>query len=280
MPGRPPARAKRNATHRPPTSRRRRALGQHFLSNMRAARRIIEIVSPRKGDRVLEIGPGKGVLTALLLESGVSLVAVERDPRLAAGLRRLFSEADNLELMEADILTCDLSRLAGGRPLRVVANLPYAITGEILMAFFNAVDSLSDLTLMLQKEVVERIVSPPGNRVYGSLSVVAQYFSRPTLMMSLHPGSFSPPPDVSSAVVSMEVRAEREIPATKERDYTRFVQRVFGRRRQTLRNNLKAMGLAGANLDSRLTRAGIDPGVRPEALKREEFVRLFRTLVD
>ncbi|HET6374111.1 MAG TPA: 16S rRNA (adenine(1518)-N(6)/adenine(1519)-N(6))-dimethyltransferase RsmA [Candidatus Polarisedimenticolia bacterium] len=263
------------------TSRRRRALGQHFLSNRSAALRIVDLFAPLPGARVLEIGPGRGALTAPLLEAGARVIAVELDRRLAEGLRERFGDRPGFTLVESDILRCDLSALAqsAGPPLRVLANLPYSITGPVLMKLFGAAPVLSDMTLMLQREVVARLVAQPGTRAYGSLSVLAQYFTEPRHLMRLEAGSFTPPPAVLSSVVAMPFRTGRELTAAQEEAYPPFVRRLFARRRRTLHNNLK--GSAGPPGDSfleperLLAEAGIDGGRRPETLSREECIKLY-----
>jgi 16S rRNA (adenine1518-N6/adenine1519-N6)-dimethyltransferase len=245
----------------------------------------MERFDPKPGSRVIEIGPGRGVLTALLLESGARVTAVEIDPRLAGELRHRFAGAASFTLIEADILRCDIAALAGGAPARVLANLPYSITGPVLMRLFGAAACLTDMMLMLQREVVNRLVAPPGGRIYGSLSVLAQYFTEPSPVMVLAPGSFRPPPAVSSAVVAMPFRTPRELDPGKERLYPIYMRVLFGRRRRTLLNNLKGAapcreafpGLADPA--GSLARAGLDPGRRPETLSRRECLDLFSALL-
>jgi 16S rRNA (adenine1518-N6/adenine1519-N6)-dimethyltransferase len=263
-----------------PASRRRKALGQHFLSSAPAARRMVEQFAPAPGETILEIGPGQGVLTALLLEAGARVVAVEMDPALAEALRRRFGALPGLKLVEADILRCDIAALLAPGPARLLANLPYAISGEILARLLARSDVLTSMTVMLQREVVNRLAAKPGGRVYGSLSMLAQYFTQPRITMQLAPGSFSPPPKVSSSVVEMPFRAVRELPAGEEAAYPRFIRMLFAHRRRTLLNNLKAGAhqLAGGLADpaGTLRQAGIDPGRRPETLAREEAIRLYQ----
>jgi 16S rRNA (adenine1518-N6/adenine1519-N6)-dimethyltransferase len=255
-----------------PTSRRRRSLGQHFLSSPSLALRIVELFGPAPGETVIEIGPGRGALTAPLLAAGARVTAVEVDPRLAADLQSRFGEHPGFTLVVADILRTDIARLAGPAPARVLANLPYAITGEVLVRLFAAAGRISDMTLMLQREVVNRLVADPGGKVYGSLSVLAQYFTEPRILMKLGPGSFKPPPAVSSTLVAMPLRRARELSAEQERAYPAFVRMLFARRRRTLLNNLKAGGVADAEL--KLERAGIAPSRRPETLSRTECLKL------
>jgi len=257
-------------------------MGQHFLSSAPAVARIIDAFAPVAGETVIEIGPGRGALTAPLLENGARVVAVEIDEALVARLTESFGGHPGLALVHGDILRCDLAALAGGRPARVLANLPYSITGEVLVRLLLASDRFTALMLMLQREVVDRIVATPGGRVYGSLSVLAQYFTTPRTVLTLPPGAFSPPPAVSSAVVSMPVRRPRELTPAAEAAYPAFVRMLFAHRRRTLLNNLKAADLAPGGDTADLPRivrdAGIDPGRRPETLSRGECLRLYEVL--
>ncbi len=250
-------------------------MGQHFLSNKDAVRRLIDLFSPVAGERVVEIGPGRGALTDPLAEAGVRLVAIERDADLASRLQSRYAGRPAVTIVHADALECDLAAVAGG-PARLIANLPYSITGEALHRMLLAGPPLTSLFLMLQREVVNRIVAPPGSRVYGSLSVMSQYFTRPQTMMALSPGSFTPTPAVSSAVVFMPFRAlPREVPPDRERAYTAFIRELFAHRRRTLLNNLKAARPDRAgSLAALLSGLGIDPVRRPETLSREECLRL------
>jgi 16S rRNA (adenine1518-N6/adenine1519-N6)-dimethyltransferase len=232
--------------------------------------------APACGDRVIEIGPGGGVLTSLLLDAGALVTAVEVDQRLAQDLEARLSDRPGLELIHDDILRCDIRSLTGGRPTRVLANLPYAISGEVLAKLLCEADTIVDMMLMLQREVVDRLVSEPGVKAYGSLSVLAQYFTEPRRVMRLAPGSFTPPPAVHSAVVAMPFRSDRELPPGRESAYPRFIRILFGRRRRTILNNLKTAGYArAADLSAS---AGIEPGRRPETLSRAECVALFEAV--
>jgi len=222
---------------------------------------------------VIEIGPGRGALTGLLLEHGARVTAVEVDPEMVASVRQRFAEAPGLTVISADILRCDIAELAGPGTARVLANLPYSITGEALVRLFRAARALTDMTLMLQREVVTRLVASPGGKVYGSLSVLAQYFTEPRSVMHLAPGSFSPPPAVSSTVVAMPFRIARELSVEAELAYPAFVRMLFAHRRRTLLNNLKSGGYAEP--EQLLELAGIDAARRPETLDRTESLRLF-----
>ena len=230
---------------------------------------------------MIEIGPGRGVLTGPLLQSGAAVTAIEVDSALAAHLIERFGSEQRFKLIEADVLKCDIAAIAGPARARVLANLPYSITGPVLVRLFGACACLTDMTLMLQREVVNRIVATPGGRIYGSLSVLAQYFTEPRIIMKVGPGSFTPPPAVSSTVVAMPFRPVRELAPAMEKLYPPYVRMLFAHRRRTLANNLKAAAPLDAGAAALwdpmalLARTGIDPTRRPETLTREEALRLF-----
>lgn len=265
-------------------SRRRKALGQHFLANEAAADQIVEHFAPLPGDPVLEIGPGRGVLTGRLLAAKAELVAIEKDRALAEELAGRFGGETNFHLEVADAREADLEALVRpwlpqgdtGAKSRVLANLPYSAGTEILGRLLTRPRLFSSLTLMLQREVAERICASPGGRLYGSLSVFSQYFTEPKIVMRLTPGSFRPPPKVHSALVLMPFRAERELERPLEEKYPPFVRSLFSSRRRTLPHNLvPAWGKDIHAIAKRLRSLGIDPGRRPETLTRTECLTLF-----
>lgn len=228
---------------------------------------------------VIEIGPGHGALTDHLIGAGARVVAVELDPRLGETLAIRHADAPGFALIRGDVLDQDIAALSRGEPARVLANIPYSITGELILRLLLAAPPLRAMTLMVQKEVADRIVARPGSRTYGSLSVLTQYFTEPALQMTLRPGSFAPPPEVFSAVVAMPFRDKRELDATHEKEYPRFVRDLFGNRRQTLRNNLRRSlsKLTAASFSAIVTgieAAGLDLSRRPETLSREDVLTL------
>jgi 16S rRNA (adenine1518-N6/adenine1519-N6)-dimethyltransferase len=268
---------------RDPSSRRRKALGQNFLRNLAAADRIVERFAPGDGEPVLEVGPGHGVLTERLLAHGARVVAVEKDEALAERLRGRLGGSALLHLEVGDARRVPLEDLlrphleeSGHARARVLANLPYAAATHILTRLLQTPDLFSSITVMLQKEVADRVCSPPGGRTYGSLSVLAQYFTTPRCLMTLDPGSFTPPPKVRSAVVEMPVREGRELEAAAEMQYPAFIRGLFRSRRRMLKHNLDASwGEETRTVAARLSALGIDPARRPETLTREECLRLF-----
>jgi len=251
--------------------RARKRFGQHFLHDPGVLGRIVAAVDPRPEENLVEIGPGPGALTAALLARVPRLDAVEIDRDLAAQLRRRWP--GELTLHEADALRFDFAALAAerGGPLRVVGNLPYNISTPLLFHFLQARGAIGDLTVMLQKEVVERLAAAPGSGEYGRLTVMLAPWFAIEHLFDVGPGAFQPPPRVWSAVARLRVLAAPRfaVPAT----YGELVARAFMQRRKTLRNSLRGLVAAGAWVE-----AGVDPGARPETLRPEQFAALAATL--
>ena len=218
----------------------------------------------------MEIGPGRGALTYPLLASGCELHVVEIDRDLAARLRVQTSLYPNLVVHEADALKLDLTRVAPPpRRLRVTGNLPYNISTPLLFRLLAALPRITDMHLMLQREVVDRMVSPPGTRVYGRLSVMVQLDCEVERVIRVGAGAFSPAPRVESAVVRLRPRPRTALDPAGRQRFEAIVRSCFSRRRKTLRNALRGL------CDERtIAAAGLDPQVRPEMLSIEEFVDL------
>ncbi|GAB6061351.1 16S rRNA (adenine(1518)-N(6)/adenine(1519)-N(6))-dimethyltransferase RsmA [Deferrisoma palaeochoriense] len=249
----------------------KKGLGQHFLHDRGVIRRIAEAAGAAPGERVLEIGPGPGGLTRALLDAGARVWAVEADPRMVERLRALGWEG--LEVLEADALAVDypaLAERAGGR-FRLAGNLPYNISGPLLAKLLQDRRAFSSITVMLQREVAERVLAPPGSRARGGLSVLAQAFCRVRSVLRVGPGAFTPPPKVESQVIRLDVLAEPAVPLADEAALWRVVRAGFGQRRKMLRN-----ALAGAVADPAgcLEAAGLTGRERAEALGTEAWIRL------
>ncbi len=252
----------------------RKSLGQHFLLDPAVCARIATAAGEMEGRQVLEVGPGPGGLTrALLATKAVKVLAVELDRRAVAALAELTAaHPGRLEVMEADALKVDPAALLPA-PRKIVANLPYNVATPLLVGWLRGAAALESMTLMFQQEVAERITAAPGTEMYGRLGVLAQWRCRTSLLLTLPPGAFSPPPKVWSAVVGLVPLPEDPGPAlfaTMER----LTAAAFGQRRKMLRGALKSLGEAEALLDA----AAIDPTRRAETLTIAEFDRLARLL--
>ena len=251
----------------------RKSLGQNFLLDLNLTRRIARAAAPLDGVTVLEIGPGPGGLTRGLLEEGARhVVAVERDARCVAALREIeFAAPGKLTVIEGDALSLDLAAIAEthGR-MKVVANLPYNVATPLLIGWLKRIELFDGLVLMFQKEVADRLVAKPGSRIYGRLSVAAQWRCTARPLFTLPPRAFVPPPKVESTVVEFIPRAEPLAPAEPD-VLEELVAAAFGQRRKMLRAALRA-------LDIDIAACGIDPQARAETLTIEEFCRLARAL--
>ncbi len=277
----------RAVAHRPV---RKPKLGQHFLDDATAARRIVEALGDVSQGTVLEIGPGRGVLTSLLANRVRRLIAIELDRVLAAQLRMKFALYPNVEIIEGDVLAIDFSTLFGPKPgasrpglvqtpepVAVVGNLPYYITSDILLRLFEFRESFSMIVVMVQKEVADRLAASPGSRDYGLLSATAQLYANVETLFTLAPGAFSPPPKVHSSVVRMTMSPRLEKLKVEEEGFIKFLKLSFGQKRKTLWNNLKTE-YAADTLKEALRDAGVKPTVRAEALPLEKTAAIFRAL--
>jgi len=273
------------------TPRKKPKLGQHFLTDTSAAARIVEALGDISQSTVLEIGPGRGGLTLSLSRRARRVIAVETDRVLAAQLRMNFSLVPNLEIIEGDILAVDFDTLFGPKPgstrpgmeqapekVRVVGNLPYFITSDILLRLFEYRKYFEVLVLMVQKEVADRLAAHPGVSEYGLLSATAQLYARVEKLFTLPPGSFSPPPKVHSTVVRLVLSPRLQKLRVSEAEFMRFLKLSFAQKRKTLWNNLRAH-YAPEDLKRAMMKAKIEPAIRAEALTLEESASLFRELM-
>jgi len=269
---------------------RKPKLGQHFLTDNSAARRIVEALGDTSQSTVLEIGPGRGVLSSLLVKNTRRLIAIELDRVLAAQLRMKFALYPNIEIIEGDVLAIDFSTLFGPKPgasrpglvhipepVRVVGNLPYYITSDILLHLFAYRECFESLIVMVQKEVADRLAAMPGSRDYGLLSATAQLYAKVERMFTLPPGAFTPPPKVHSSVVRLTMSPQLDRLGVPEKEFVRFLKVSFGQKRKTLWNNLK-LQYPEQSLRAALQEAGVKPAVRAEAVPLEKKAAIFRAL--
>jgi 16S rRNA (adenine1518-N6/adenine1519-N6)-dimethyltransferase len=269
---------------------RKPKLGQHFLTDNSAAQRIVDALGDVSQQTVLEIGPGRGVLTTLLARRARRLIAIELDRVLAAQLRMKFALYPNVEVIEGDVLAIDFSTLFGPRPgssrpglvqapepVPVVGNLPYYITSDILLRLFEARQYFSTIVIMVQKEVADRLAAPPGRADYGLLSATAQLYAKVEKLFTLPPGAFSPPPKVHSSVVRLVMAPQLESLNVQEQGFMNFLKLSFAQKRKTLWNNLRTQYDEDA-LREALREAGVKPVVRAETLPLEKSAAIYRAL--
>jgi 16S rRNA (adenine1518-N6/adenine1519-N6)-dimethyltransferase len=268
--------APRSTLHPLDGHRARKRYSQNFLRDPGTIARIVDAIDPQSTDFIVEIGPGGGALTEPLLARCQHVTAVEIDRDLAQRLSRRLGPA-GLTLVCADALKidwADLARRSGGR-LRIVGNLPYHISTPLLFCWLPIASDVLDQHLMLQKEVVDRIVAPPGGRDYGRLSVMLQFRYRVERLFNVAAGAFVPAPKVHSSVIRLIPRAPDELALTDVAAFSRVVSAAFGQRRKMLRN-----ALASVLTEAALRQAGVDPGARAETLDIGAFARLALQLAE
>jgi 16S rRNA (adenine1518-N6/adenine1519-N6)-dimethyltransferase len=249
----------------------KRALGQHFLLDLNLTARIARAAGDLSAASVIEVGPGPGGLTRALLAAGARAVfAIEKDRRCVTALAELAAHfPERLFIVEADALDLDLAALAPP-PRRIVANLPYNVATPLLLGWLRRIEAFTGMTLMFQKEVVDRLTAAPGSPHYGRLSVITQWLTRPRHEFTVDKRAFTPPPKVTSSVVTLMPRPARLAPASFMA-LERVTAAAFGRRRKMLRGSLKSLGIDPAT-------AGIDPTWRAEDLSVDQFCALARQL--
>jgi 16S rRNA (adenine1518-N6/adenine1519-N6)-dimethyltransferase len=248
----------------------RKRFGQHFLHDPGVLGRIVAAIDARPGERIVEIGPGRGALTLPLLERCRRLEVIEIDRDLVPPLVERAAGRGELVVHQADVLDVDFAELAGaGPPLRVCGNLPYNISTPLLFHLLASRGSIADMHFMLQKEVVDRIVAAPGGKSYGRLTVMLAAACRATALFRVGRGAFQPPPAVDSAFLRLVPHAKPPFEIADAGRFARVVAAAFSMRRKTLRNSLRGLVDAG-----RFDAAGVDADRRPETLSPAEFARL------
>ncbi|MCI8433378.1 MAG: 16S rRNA (adenine(1518)-N(6)/adenine(1519)-N(6))-dimethyltransferase RsmA [Lachnospiraceae bacterium] len=259
--------------------------GQNFLIDTSVLEKIVSAAQVTKEDCVLEIGPGIGTMTQYLAERAREVVAVEIDRNLIPVLQDTLSGYDNVTLVNDDILKVDIRKLVeeknGGRPIRVVANLPYYITTPIIMALLEGHVPLKSITVMVQKEVAERMQTGPGTKDYGALSLAVQYYAKPELVANVPPNCFIPRPNVGSAVIHLVRYEEPPVQAGDEKKMFSLIRASFNQRRKTLANglsNAQELGVTREQVTKVLEELGLSPTVRGEALTLEQFAQLSNLL--
>ena len=259
----------------------RKRLGQHFLVDRNILDKVIRTAEVAKEDIILEVGPGLGEMTLALALQAKKIIAVEIDSKLVAILEKKMTRHPNVKVVKSDILKLDFDQFLKkeGYPIKVVANLPYQISTPLLFRFIESKDVFSTFTLMLQREVAERMVAPPGRKEYGPLSIFIQLSFDLTIRFFIKPSAFFPPPKVDSALVHMVWREEPIVETNDEEWFKRVVKACFGYRRKKLVNSLKHSGLVlPESVELKMKGIGIDPQRRPETLTIQEFATLANAL--
>lgn len=281
--------ARHQSENRP---QRKAKLGQNFLVDVNAAGRIVDALGDIAGCTVVEIGPGRGAITQALAIKAQKLVAIELDRALAAQLRMAYGRNPRVEIIEASVLNVDFEALVQGRPrkpttapldlpqktARVVGNLPYYITSEILLKLFEFHNNFDKIVIMVQKEVADRISAEPGAREYGLLSATTRLFADAENLFTLPPGAFSPPPKVHSSVLRLRVNPKAGELGVEPRAFVGFLKTLFAQKRKTLFNNLRAE--YGAERSREAIKASrLKESVRAEAITLEQMAVLFKSLI-
>ncbi len=261
--------------------------GQNFLIDTHVLDKIIKAAEVTKEDLVLEIGPGIGTLTQYLCEAAREVIAVEIDKALIPILEDTLSSYDNVTVLNEDILKVDINKLVqeknNGKPIKIVANLPYYITTPIIMGLFEAHVPVENITVMVQKEVAERMQAAPGGKDYGALSLAVQYYAKPYIAANVPPHCFMPRPGVGSAVIRLSLHKDHPVKVKDERLLFRIIRESFNQRRKTLVNGLNngtEVKLPKETIAEAISQLGVSPTIRGEALTLEQFAKLSDIIYD
>lgn len=259
----------------------RKKYGQNFLIDTRVLDKIIAAAGVTRDDTVLEIGPGIGTMTQCLAEAAGQVIAVEIDDNLIPILKETLADYSNIMIINEDILKVDIRRLAheagGGRPIKVVANLPYYITTPIIMGLFESGAEIDNITVMVQKEVAERMSAGPGSKDYGALSLAVQYYAEPYLVANVPQNCFIPRPNVGSAVIRLTRHREPPVKVADPALMFKLIRASFGQRRKTLQNGLNnspELSFSKEQIAAAIGSLGVPAAIRGEALTLEQFARL------
>ena len=258
--------------------------GQNFLIDTHVLDKIIQSANITEDDMVLEIGPGIGTMTQYLAEAAREVTAVEIDDTLIPILKDTLKEWDNVTVLHGDILKTDIRKIADeknqGRPIKVVANLPYYITTPIIMGLFESHVPVDSITVMVQKEVADRMQTGPGSKDYGALSLAVQYYAEPKIVANVPPNCFMPRPKVGSAVIRLTRHQNPPVTTLDEKLMFRLIRASFNQRRKTLSNSLKnsqELPYSKEEVEAAITECGLPLNIRGEALTLEQFARLSDT---
>lgn len=260
-----------------------KALGQNFLINPSVCPRMAEMCGVDENSGVIEVGTGVGVLTAELAKKAKKVVAIELDTRLLPVLQETLCDFDNIEVVNADVMKVDLHELIkekfGNMKVFVCANLPYYITSPVITMLLESNLPIEAVTVMIQKEAADRLLTPVGSRESGAITVCTNYYSVPTQLFNVSRGSFMPAPNVDSTVIRLDIRKEPAVKVSDEKKFFRIVKAAFAQRRKTVVNSVSSsLGISKAEIISALENAGLDLNIRAEKLTMENFAALCENL--
>ena len=256
--------------------KKKRPLGQNFLNDENVAREIIRLANIRPDGQVLEIGPGKGILTDLLIEKAGELTAIEIDPKLVRDLEKRYRSSPKAILVQGDALKFDYSSI--GKDFQVVSNLPYYAATHIMKRLIHYGSIIHDMTLMLQKEVASRLTAVPGTRDYGSLTVFTQFNCKVEKLLDVGKSSFSPPPKIDSTVVKLTPLRQPGVEVKDPDTFFRIVHAAFFHKRKMLKNNFKPLGKFLSIDAKQIESSGIDLSRRAETLTLQDFATISNTV--
>lgn len=257
---------------------RRKALGQHFLTNRKILQRIVDVIDPEDGDHIVEIGAGKGALTFRLAKTTAHITALEKDSSLIPHLKK--QEFANLTVLEQDALQVRFRDLLQGKSGKIVGNLPYAISSPLLFKVLEEKESVDACVFLLQKEVAQRVCASPGTKKFAPLTILIQIDFDARLHFSVPASMFSPPPRVESALISLRKRHQPLFPIPDRDRFARFLKGAFRSRRKKLSNNLRALEIPLPKIRDAYLGSGIDEKLRPEQVSIAQFFALYIRLFD
>ncbi len=271
-------------------SKRKPKLGQNFLTDHSAAQRIVDALGDISDRTVIEVGPGRGMLTDLLVRRAKKVIGIELDHVLAAQMRMKYATLRNVDILESDFVTVEWRSMVGRRPgplhdlrptqpetVDLVGNLPYYVTTDIVLRVLREYQNIGRAVIMVQREVAERIAASPGSRDYGLLSATVQLFARADLLFTLPPGAFDPPPQVHSSVVRLTMAPRLEELQVEAGPFQEMLKLAFAQKRKTLANNLKSR-YDHKSIAAAFKLAQVQPAARAEALPLEKMAAVFRAL--
>jgi len=257
-----------------------KSLGQNFLVDDTVLEDIVISADVNPDDEIIEIGPGFGALTRLLLDKGKNVTAIELDKKLIPILEDEFKDYTNLKIINEDVLKCDMDEIIGDKEVKILANLPYYVTTPIITKLIKGKSKILSITIMIQKEVADRIAASPSTKDYGALTLMVKYYCDIAKVREVPPTSFMPSPKVSSTVIKLIPRKDKSVRVNDEALFFKVIREAFNMRRKTLSNSLMPLGLPKEELINVLHESGIDPIRRGETLSIEEFALLSNKISD